>query len=119
MTALLTGTADAAKKKELYVPMDYSTCGYRASECKIPDVPNVVFVGNDGSSDCGARIQRAIDYVSSLKPDGQGFRGAVLLGEGVYNTSKALRIGASGVVLRGQGAGKTIIKKNGVDRGAT
>lgn len=119
MAALLTGTADAAKKKELYVPMDYSTCGYRASECKIPDVPNVVFVGNDGSSDCGARIQRAIDYVSSLKPDGQGFRGAVLLGEGVYNTSKALRIGTSGVVLRGQGAGKTIIKKNGVDRGAT
>ena len=44
--------ADAQKKKkELYVPMDYSTCGYRASEKEIPDVPNVVYVTPVGG-DC-------------------------------------------------------------------
>lgn len=114
---LLADNAVAAKKKELYVPMDYSTCGYCASECEIPDVPNVIFVGA-GNGDCYAELQRAIDYVGGLKADKHGFRGAVLLGEGTYNISSPLRITVSGVVLRGQGTGKTIVRKTGADRGA-
>lgn len=48
--------------------MDYSTCGYHASEKPIPDVKNAVYVSNNGA-DCYERLQRAINYVASLKPD--------------------------------------------------
>lgn len=110
--------AEAGKKpKEVYVPMDYSTCGYRASEVALPNVPNAVYVKpQDG--DCSARLQRALRYVSSLKADKNGHRGAVLLGEGTYYIDQPLRIAASGVVIRGMGRGKTVIVKRGVDRGA-
>ena len=77
---LLMQTMAAPKpEKKLYVPMDYSTCGYRASEKAIPNVPNAVFVkAVDG--DCTDRLQRAIDYVATLKPNSEGQRGAILLG---------------------------------------
>ena len=114
---LATQPLRAGKQKEVYIPLDYSTCGYHASEQSIPDVRNVVYV-ECRKGDSYARLQRAINYVSSLKPDGQGHRGAVLLGEGTYFISRPLRIKASGVVLRGAGCGKTTITKTGVDRGA-
>lgn len=118
IAGLCTAQAMAGKaKKEVYIPMDYSTCGYHASEKPIPDVKNAVYVSNNGA-DCYERLQRAINYVASLKPDKNGHRGAVLLGEGTYNISKPLRISASGVVIRGAGRGKTTIKKHGYDRGA-
>lgn len=118
IAGLCTAKAMAGKaKKEVYIPMDYSTCGYHASEKPIPDVKNAVYVSNNGA-DCYERLQRAINYVASLKPDKNGHRGAVLLGEGTYNISKPLRISASGVVIRGAGRGKTTIIKHGYDRGA-
>lgn len=118
IAGLCTAQAMAGKaKKEVYIPMDYSTCGYHASEKPIPDVKNAVYVSNNGA-DCYERLQRAINYVASLKPDKNGHRGAVLLGEGTYNISKPLRISASGVVIRGAGRGKTTIIKHGYDRGA-
>lgn len=118
IAGLCTAQAMAGKaKKEVYIPMDYSTCGYHASEKPIPDVKNAVYVSYNGA-DCYERLQRAINYVASLKPDKNGHRGAVLLGEGTYNISKPLRINTSGVVIRGAGRGKTIIIKHGYDRGA-
>lgn len=121
-TLLLAGlgvatTAKAGKEKQVYIPMDYSTCGYHASETAIPDVANAVYVEcSDG--DMHDILQKAIDYVSSLKPDKNGRRGAVLLGAGTFNIDKSLRICASGVVLRGSGQDKTTIIKRGIDRGA-
>lgn len=121
-TLLLAGlgvatTAKAGKEKQVYIPMDYSTCGYHASETAIPDVANAVYVEcSDG--DMHDILQKAIDYVSSLKPDKNGRRGAVLLGAGTFNIDKPLRICASGVVLRGSGQDKTTIVKRGIDRGA-
>ena len=104
-------------KKELYVPMDYSTCGYHASEAAIPDVAVKAYVAWQ-EGDCSDRIQQAIDYVAGLKPDKQGHRGCVLLSEGVFTISKALHIDASGVVLRGVSRCGTVLRKTGVDRGA-
>ena len=104
-------------KKQLYIPMDYSTCGYHASEQAIPDVRTAVAVGWQ-AGDCSALIQQAIDHVATLKPDAHGHRGAIFLGEGVFTISKPLRITASGIVLRGMGHGKTTLVKQGVDRGA-
>jgi hypothetical protein len=40
------------------------------------------------------------------------------LGEGTFTINESLRIRTSGVVLRGAGRGKTILRKTGYDRGA-
>ena len=99
-------------------PMDYSYCGYHCSEQPIPLVKAVTYVTPSGQDDA-AMIQAAIDWVSQQKPDKQsGFRGAVLLGEGTFIISEPLRIRTSGVVLRGSGREKTILRKTGYDRGA-
>ena len=100
------------------VPMDYSYCGYHRSESPIPSVKVTAYVQPSGSDDA-AMIQAAIDWVSSQKPDKQtGFRGAVLLAEGTYTLQEPLRIRTSGVVLRGTGRERTILRKTGYDRGA-
>ena len=78
---------------------DFSYCGYKASEQPIPDVAVKVVVPVT-KGDATLRIQSALDYVSSLPADANGFRGAVLLQKGTYEVSGQLRITASGVVLR-------------------
>ena len=97
--------------------LDYSTCGYRNSEVAIPNVGNAIFVPWQ-TGDNSARIQRAIDHIASLPLDKDGFRGAVLLDKGEFEIATALRISASGVVLRGSSETATVIKKTGPDRGA-
>ena len=100
------------------LPMDYSYCGYHRSEMPIPSAKVVVYVQPSGDDDA-AQLQAAIDYVSQQKTDKQtGLRGAVLLGEGTFSLSEPLRIRTSGVVLRGSGRAKTILRKTGYDRGA-
>ncbi len=100
------------------VPMDYSYCGYHRSEMPIPSAKVVVYVQPSGDDDA-AQLQAAINYVSQQKVDKQtGLRGAVLLSEGTFKLSAPLRIRTSGVVLRGSGREKTILRKTGYDRGA-
>ncbi len=83
---------------------DFSHAGYKGGVVPIPDVPVRVTVSPAGGDD-GARIQAAIDHVSRLPADEQGFRGAVLLGRGRFEVAGNLLIRASGVVLRGHGPG--------------
>lgn len=97
--------------------LDFSYCGYRSSEKDIPEVPNKIVVSSQ-EGDCSSIIQRAINYVSSLAPDKNGFRGAVLLGKGVFHLDKSLLISKSGVVLRGADKNQTVLVKRGSDRGA-
>ncbi len=100
------------------LPMDYSYCGYHRSEMPIPSANVVVYVQPSGDDDA-AQLQAAIDYVSRQKADKlTGLRGAVLLGEGTFSLSEPLCIRTSGVVLRGSGREKTILRKMGYDRGA-
>lgn len=82
---------------------DFSWCGYRQSMAVIPMVPTRVTVAapTDGS-DATALIQKAIDYVSLLPIQADGFRGAVTLGAGTFHIAGQLLVRASGVVLRGQ-----------------
>src|SRR5262245_28704664 len=54
---------------------DFSHAGY-AGGAAIPDVPVRVVVP-PAAGDNGPRIQAAIDFVSHLSPDANGFRGAV------------------------------------------
>ncbi|MFD1604549.1 DUF6298 domain-containing protein [Flavobacterium artemisiae] len=81
---------------------DFSFAGYMASEKVIPNLQNKIFVSKQ-EEDATQKIQNAIDYVSSLKPDKSGFRGAVLLDKGTFKISGTLFIRKSGVILRGSG----------------
>lgn len=83
---------------------DFSNVGYRGGGVAIPSVP-VKATLEPMPGDAGARIQAAIDEVSSLPPDANGFRGAVLLKKGRYAIKGSLHLRASGVVLRGEGQG--------------
>jgi hypothetical protein len=84
--------------------MDFSHAGYNGGGVPIPDVP-VARAVNPIAGDNTAQIQAAIDEVSKLTPDANGFRGAVLLERGSYEVAGSVRIAASGVVLRGSGSG--------------
>lgn len=86
---------------------DFSHCGYGGGGGKIPDVPvKRTLAPAAGSGDDAARIQAALDQVAKLPRDRDGFRGAVLLKKGRYRVGGPLTIGASGVVLRGEGDGE-------------
>ena len=95
--------------------IDYSNCGYMGGGVAVPDVPAKVTLYPQFGDD-RERIQEAINYVSGLEPDENGFRGAVLLKAGSYELTvpggDALQISTSGVVLRGEGQGSdgTILK---------
>jgi hypothetical protein len=87
---------------------DFSTVGYQTGIVPLPDTPGGVSVPvqvslDPSSGDQTARIQVAIDQVSQLPLDGNGFRGAVLLTAGEFPISGQLHINASGVVLEGVG----------------
>jgi len=105
-----------ADEKGNRVP-DFSWCGYMASEIPIPDIHVKVLVPviEDDATD---RIQAAINYVSSLPLDKNGFRGTVLLEKGVFKIEGSLIIQSSGVVLRGSGCNSegTIIVGTGAGR---
>lgn len=83
---------------------DFSHAGYRSGEADLPYYPVKVTVAPKPGDDT-KRIKGALSYVEDLPADKNGIRGAVLLEPGVYQVSGQLRIGASGVVLRGSGSG--------------
>jgi hypothetical protein len=86
--------------------MDFSFAGYSGGGVRLPKVPVRRRVRPSGGDDTAA-IQAAIDAVSALPPDVEGFRGAVLLTRGRFNCSGPLSITTNGVVLRGRGSGPT------------
>lgn len=95
---------------------DFSHCGYAAGEKPIP-VAAVKVTLQPQAGDAGAAIQAAIDKVSTMPSDKDGLRGAVLLRAGRYEIGGALKISASGVVLRGEG-NATILFATGRNRRA-
>jgi hypothetical protein len=93
--------------------MDFSHAGYMGGGVAIPNVEVRRRLSPSGGDDTAA-IQAAIDDVSAM-PLVDGFRGAVVLTAGTFTTSGPLRIGSSGVVLRGSGSreGGTTIRMAG------
>jgi hypothetical protein len=81
---------------------DFSFAGYEGGGVALPVIPVAETIGPSGNDDT-ANIQNAINTVSALTPDTNGFRGAVLLEPGTYTIGGSLTITASGVVLRGSG----------------
>ncbi|MFN3404243.1 MAG: discoidin domain-containing protein [Cytophagaceae bacterium] len=81
---------------------DFSRVGYQYGDVAIPAVP-VVRTLTAVVGDNLTQIQRAIDEVSALPLNSQGFRGTILLRAGEYRVSNTLNIRASGIVIRGEG----------------
>ena len=84
--------------------MDFSHAGYKGGGVPLPTV-RVARTLTPGPGDNTSRIQGAIDEVSALPLDQDGFRGAIVLMPGAYDVAGALTIAASGVILRGSGSG--------------
>ncbi len=89
---------------------DFSMVGYETGDVALPDTAGGVAVPvmesiNPGAAgvDQTATIQNAINAVSAMTIQPNGFRGAVLLTAGNYPISGTLNINANGVVLIGQG----------------
>ena len=110
------GLSYQADEKGNRIP-DFSHCGYMGQNEPVPDVPVRVVV-SPVAGDNTQRIQAALDYVASLETDENGFRGTVLLLRGRYEIYGGLKMSASGVVLRGRGAGEggTVLVAAGTDR---
>ncbi len=81
---------------------DFSNAGYKGGGVRIPDLP-VRETITSVPGDCRQLIQDAIDRVSALAPDANGYRGAVLLKAGTFSVEGSLFIRTNGVVLRGEG----------------
>jgi hypothetical protein len=85
---------------------DFSRVGYHEGDKPIPDLPVVKTVEAPADGNGSPLIQNAINEVSKLPLDANGYRGAILLKKGVYKVVDSLRINVSGIVLRGEGSGK-------------
>jgi hypothetical protein len=85
--------------------MDFSHAGYRGGGVSLPNVSAARRLQPSGGDDT-PQIQAAINEVSRLPRNAEGYRGAVQLGAGTYQVSGALKVSASGIVLRGVGSGE-------------
>lgn len=97
--------------------LDFSFCGYEKSNLPISTIAVVETLSppegewtQEGNMrypvgpDSYELIQGALNRAAEREPDILGFRGAVLLQEGLWHLREGLRI-PSGVVLRGEGQG--------------
>ncbi|HSV13210.1 MAG TPA: glycosyl hydrolase family 28-related protein, partial [Tepidisphaeraceae bacterium] len=87
---------------------DFGMAGYMGGTTPMPTAAVKATV-SPIAGDNTANIQNAINAVAALPQDSTGMRGAVLLNPGTYPIDGILNINASGVVLRGSGAGQTFI----------
>lgn len=90
-----------------YVLPDFSHAGYMGGDAELPQV-SVVKTIAPVSGDNTTHIQTAIDEVGAM-PMVNGIRGALLLTAGTYQINGTLQIPYSGVVLRGEGIGTTVL----------
>lgn len=82
---------------------DFSGVGYKNSETTIPTYIPVVKTVAAVAGDNLNNIQNAIDEVSKLPLNKEGFRGTILFKKGTYLVSDTIHITASGIVLKGEG----------------
>jgi|GEM_PF-1572284 len=99
--------ANEGETNTVNVLPDFSYAGYMGGGVALPERAAIPVKSTlyPSSGDNTGQIQDAIDYVSGLTPDANGFRGAVLLTAGTYELAGGLHIAANGVVVRGEGQG--------------
>ncbi len=94
--------ANEGQPSKVNILPDFSYAGYMKGGVKLPNVSVAITLSHQ-FGDQYSRIQSAINTVSARTPDSKGFRGAILLEAGDWETSDTIIISASGVVLRGEG----------------
>ena len=86
--------------------IDFSRAGYMEGGVAIPWVPVVRTLNPDPlGGDDTLRIRSAIAEIAAMPLSSAGFRGTLLLTAGAYRVSDRITIGASGIVIRGEGQG--------------
>ena len=93
--------ACAAIAAQAQTAIDFSYAGYGGRGVALPTVAAVVSV-RPGGRDDGSQLQQAIDSVSAMTLNKDGFHGAIQLLAGRYRVAGP-QIKAAGVVLRGIG----------------
>ena len=83
---------------------DFSHAGYMGGGVSLPIV-DIMKTLEPQPGDDTKRIQDAIDELSKLPINENGFRGTLLLKKGVYEIDGSLLIRDSGIVIRGEGQG--------------
>ena len=83
---------------------DFGMVGYRKGAEPIPNIRVVKTLTPPDSGDAVKLIQSAIDDVSRMPADADGFRGAIVLKKGKYLLPESITISAGGIVLRGEGS---------------
>jgi hypothetical protein len=106
-------SSQALAQVDLVNDFDFSHCGYAANERSIPFV-DAVYSIDPVQGDATELIQQAINKVSALPLDEDGFRGAVLFNNGEFKIYGKIIISTSGVVLRG--SDKTVLIAAGNNR---
>jgi len=91
--------------RENVIP-DFSSSGYKGGGVPIPFVPTIEIIHPTNENDHSHVIQTAIDNVSNIEINEDGFRGAIFLKAGVYRVNNTLKISSSGIVIRGEGSGE-------------
>lgn len=92
---------------------DFSRAGYGGGGVRLPEAQVRVALDPQEAGDDGARIQAALDEVGKMPADARGLRGAVLLRAGTYRVAESVALKVGGVVLRGEGEGRTTIIATG------
>ncbi len=91
---------------------DFSMVGYYRGDKEIPDIPVVKTITSSTGENSEMVIQKAIDEVSKLPLNKNGFRGTILIKNGKYKIPGSIKIKESGIVFRGEGE-KTILIATG------
>jgi len=87
--------------------VDFSFAGYRGGGVAIPDVPEAGRIAPDGDDDDDSeRIRAALAALAALPLDRNGYHGALVLSAGSYEIDSPIDVTTSGVVIRGEGAGR-------------
>ncbi|MEM1158391.1 MAG: hypothetical protein AAGH72_09055 [Verrucomicrobiota bacterium] len=97
--------ANEGQQEKVHQLPDFSRAGYRGGGVAIPFVPAVITLQPSGGDDTQS-IQQALKKIGRMPLSKSGFRGALLLRSGTYHLQDTIHFDSSGIVLRGEGAGK-------------
>lgn len=103
----ISGNGELTYNQDAYgfVIPDFSNAGYKNGEdipsINLPDRTVTVSLLTDTAADHTAVIQAAIDSVSKMSLNSDGFRGIVYINPGKYYIDGSLKVEASGVIVRG------------------
>lgn len=115
--------ANEQQENRDHILPDFSYAGFKKGGVALPsyDSLTVQVTVSPIDGDNREQIQNAIDSVSALPIDEDGYRGVVLLSAGEYEVNGPLIVSASGVIIRGEGQGDdgTVLKATSTEYRST